>query len=99
MWGVHIWFPHLLCWCGLFPMLDVIVLVSVVLFIGLFAFPQLRMTFARRQNMLKLAGETNADFPDTDAPQDFPFSLTDDLNWGKARNCIFWRTPTTYIIV
>lgn len=56
--------------------------------------PQLQ----RRKAMLALASSTGADFPDTEIPQDFPFSLTDDLNWGAARHCVFWRTAESYVI-
>jgi len=79
-------------------MLAFFVLVSVLLLATLML-PRLQIGGGRRGQMLRYAQQTGGDFPDDEIPQDFPFSMTDDLNWGQGRHCIFWRQGDSYVIV
>ncbi|WP_263416979.1 hypothetical protein [Terriglobus albidus] len=79
-------------------MLAFFVLVSVLLLVTLMQ-PQAYAHSRRRSQMQQYAQQTGGDFPDEEIPQDFPFSMTDDLNWGHGRHCIFWRQGHSYVIV
>ncbi|WP_263411005.1 hypothetical protein [Terriglobus tenax] len=78
-------------------MLAFTVLVSAMLLVTL-TLPQLHLSSRRGSHMRHFAEQTGGDFPDDEIPQDFPFSLTDDLGWGDGCNCIFWRAPQLYMV-
>lgn len=81
-------------------MLAFFVLVGVLLAVALTLRAPAAPWFMARQPQMRLyAEQTGGDFPDDEIPQDFPFSLTDDLNWGYGRHCIFWRSGGHYILV